>query len=200
MLLLLFITTIIFNSTLSIPLLSIDLTHTFSPAMPYFPSQTPFNFTQRTAQWTNKDDPFFYAVNAFITSEHMGTHIDAPYHFSIAGWKLDEIPLKYLTSVHARVIDVSEQCGKNKNYLITAEDVKRESLIVPKLDEDTGEKFFFVLIFYTGWTKYWPNQIAYGGNEMNPEFPGLSESLARYLIDTYGDNLVGVGIDTLSSK
>jgi kynurenine formamidase len=143
---------------------------------------------------------FFYSTNAFITGEHMGTHIDAPYHFFPTGWKVDEIPIKNLVSVNARIIDVSKQCQGNKNYLITIDDFKKNHFIVPEIDENTDEKFLFVLIFYTGWTKYWPDQLAYAGGESEVEFPGLSDQLAIYLVDTYGDQLVGIGIDTLSSK
>jgi kynurenine formamidase len=196
----LLIISIIINLSSSIPLLFIDLSHSFNPTMPFFPSQTRFNFTQRTEQWVGNESSFFYSTNAFITSEHMGTHMDAPYHFSPNGWKVDEIPLKNIMSINARIIDVSKQCQNNKNYLITIDDVKNRNLIIPEKDENTGEKFLFVLIFYTGWTKYWPDQSKYAGVESNLEFPGLSEQLAIYLIDTYGDNLVGIGIDTLSSK
>ncbi len=199
-LLFLLIILMIFNFSSSIPLLFIDLSHTINPTIPFFPSQTRFNFTQRTIKWANNESSFFYSTNTFITSEHMGTHLDAPYHFSPTGWKVDEIPLKHLISINARIIDVSKQCQKNKNYLITIDDVKNRDLIIPEKDEDTGEKFLFVLIFYTGWTEYWPDQSTYAGEESNIEFPGLSEQLATYLIDTYGDNLVGIGIDTLSSK
>jgi kynurenine formamidase len=196
----LLIISIILNFSSSIPLLFIDLSHAFDPTIPFFPSQTRFNFTQRTVQWVNNDNSFFYSTNAFITSEHMGTHIDAPYHFSPNAWKVDEIPLKNLVSIHARIIDVSKQCEKDRNYLITIDDVKDSDLIIPERDENTGETFLFILIFNTGWTKYWPDQIAYAGGESQTEFPGLSEQLAIYLINTYGDQLVGIGIDTLSSK
>jgi len=194
----LLIISIIFNLSSSIPLLFIDLSHTFNPTIPFFPSQTRFNFTQQIIQWPNNETSFFYSTNTFITSEHIGTHIDAPYHFSSNNWKVDEIPLKYLISINARIIDVSKQCQQNRNYLITIDDVKNSGLIIPEIDENTGEKFLFVLIFYTSWTKYWPDQIAYAGGESELEFPGLSEQLATYLIDTYGDKLVGIGIDTLS--
>ncbi|CAF4106795.1 unnamed protein product [Rotaria socialis] len=187
------------NRSSSMPLLLIDLSHTLDPTIPFYPSQTRFNFTQRTAEWTSGDNSFFYSSNSFITSEHIGTHIDAPYHFYLTGWKVDEIPLKHLISVHARLIDVSKQCQKNKNYLITIDDVKKTDLYIPEIDEDTGDDFFFVLIFYTGWTKYWPDQNTYAGENSNIEFPGLSEQLATYLVDAYGKNLVGVGIDTLST-
>lgn len=191
---------IIFNYSSSVPLMFIDLSHTIDPTIPFYPSQVRFNFTQRTADWTGGENSFFYSTNAFVTSEHMGTHIDAPYHFFANGWKVDEIPLKHLISVKARIIDVSNQCQKDRNYLITVDDVKKSDLIIPEIDEDTGERFLFILIFYTGWTKYWPNQITYAGGDSDIEFPGISEQLAKYLVDTYKDNLVGVGIDTLSSK
>ena len=32
------------------------------------------------------------AYNSFETGEHVGTHLDAPYHFSKTGWKLGDIP------------------------------------------------------------------------------------------------------------
>ena len=184
----------------TLPLLFIDLSHTIDPSIPYFPSQTRFNFTQRIVRYPENENSFFYSTNAFVTGEHMGTHIDAPYHFAPNGWKVDEIPIKNLVSVNARIIDVSKQCRINRNYLITIDDVKNTNFIIPEIDEKTGEKFLFVLLFYTGWTKHWPDQIAYAGGETTLEFPGLSEQLASYLINTYGDQLVGVGIDTLSSK
>jgi kynurenine formamidase len=200
MLLFLLILSSLLNISSSIPLSFIDLSHTINPSIPFFPGQTRFNFTQRVVQWINNENSFFYTTNTFITSEHMGTHIDAPYHFSPTGWKVDEIPLKHLISIHARIIDVSKQCKKDKNYLITVDDVKNSDLVIPEIDEETGEAFLFVLVFYTGWTKYWPDQIAYAGGESDAEFPGISEQLAIYLVDTYGDNFVGAGIDTLSSK
>lgn len=36
----------------------------------------------------------WYITESFSVSEHCGTHLDAPYHFYLEGWKLDEIPLE----------------------------------------------------------------------------------------------------------
>lgn len=191
---------VILHRSSSIPLLFIDLSHPIDPNIPYFPTQTRFNFTQQVVRYPDSENSFFYSTNAFVTSEHMGTHIDAPYHFAPNGWKVDEIPIKNLHSINARIIDISKQCQINRNYLITIDDVKNQNLIIPEIDEKTGEQFRFLLVFYTGWTQHWPSQIAYAGKENNIEFPGLSEELANYLITTYGNQLVGVGIDTLSSK
>src|SRR5689334_15715218 len=110
-----FIFLLILKLSSSIPLLSIDLTHTIDPTIPYFPTQVRFNFTQQIVKMMGNESSFFYSTNVFITSEHMGTHIDAPYHFYQTGWKVDEIPLKHLVSINARIIDVSKQCQNDKN-------------------------------------------------------------------------------------
>lgn len=185
------------HSAINLPLI-VDLTHTITPNIPYFPSQTRFNFTKIFAGWVNDENPFFYSTNSFTTSEHMGTHLDAPYHFNTKGWKVDEIPMEYLISVPTRIIDVSKQCENDRNYLITIDDVKKNDI---KLPSNTNENGRFILLFYTGWTKFWPNQRTYAGpDDSDLQFPGLSEELAEYLVREYSSNLVGVGIDTLSSE
>ncbi|CAF1136590.1 unnamed protein product [Adineta ricciae] len=165
-----FLVAIILNLPLATPVIYFDLSHTFDPSIPFFPTQVRFNFTQRMVQLMNEKNKFFYATNAFIT-----------------------------ISVHARIVDVSKQCSQDRNYLITIDDVKNSNLFVPETDTETGEKFSFVLIFYTGWAKYWPDQTAYAGDKSDLHFPGLSEQLATYLVNTYGDKFIGVGIDTLST-
>lgn len=35
----------------------------------------------------------WYSTASFATSEHCGTHLDAPFHFYQDGWKLENIPL-----------------------------------------------------------------------------------------------------------
>jgi kynurenine formamidase len=36
---------------------------------------------------------FRYADNTYEASEHVGTHIDAPFHMVEDGWKVGDIPL-----------------------------------------------------------------------------------------------------------
>lgn len=40
----------------------------------------------------------WYSIESFSTSEHCGTHLDAPFHFNKEGWKLDEIPLERMVA------------------------------------------------------------------------------------------------------
>ena len=43
-------------------------------------------------QWNNFILYYRFAYNVFETGEHVGTHVDAPYHFKKDGWKLGDIP------------------------------------------------------------------------------------------------------------
>src|SRR5688572_25600817 len=53
-----------------------DLTHTFSPRLPVFPSFRPVQIRER---FTIARDGFF--ANELTFDEHTGTHLDAPVHF-----------------------------------------------------------------------------------------------------------------------
>lgn len=173
-----------------------DLTHTIKSTNPVFPSLVPFNFTTVFTSWKQDDtnEYYFSAINSFVSSEHFGTHIDAPYHGSNTSWTVDEIPFERLVSIQALIVDVSKNGLRTDNYQIKIEDLNED--VMKQADG------YFVLLFYTGKTKYWPNQENYAGGYTREEleFPGLSPQLASYLVDKYSEKLVGVGIDTLSSK
>ncbi len=47
-----------------------------------------------------------------MQEEHVGTHMDAPAHFSPGKWKLHEIPFERLAG-EAVVIDITEKASKN---------------------------------------------------------------------------------------
>ncbi|CAF4157240.1 unnamed protein product [Adineta steineri] len=175
-------------------LISFDLTHTIKSTSPIYPGLTPFNFTKTFTSWKkdDSDESYFGAVNTFITSEHFGTHIDAPYHGSNTSWTVEQIPFKRLVSIQALIVDVSKKSSKVDNYHIEIQDLNEE--IMKQATE------YFVLLFYTGKSKFWPDQDAYAGGSTKEEldFPGLSPELATYLVDKYSEKLVGVGIDTIS--
>ena len=177
-------------------LIHFDLTHTIKSTDPIFPGLLPFNYTQTFSIWEPDEfnQTYFKALNIFVTSEHFGTHIDAPYHGSNTSWKVDQIPFERLVSIQALIVDVSDKSAKTSNYQITIKDLNEEIL--------KDAKGFFVLLFYTGKSRFWPDQIGYAGSSKREElnFPGLSIELASHLVSQYSKQLVGVGIDTLSSK
>jgi kynurenine formamidase len=187
---------VFFNIKLIVSLINFDLTHTIRSTDPIFPGLTPFNFTQTFTSWRQDEanEYYFAALNTFVTGEHFGTHIDAPYHGSNTSWTLEQIPFERLVSIQALIVDVSKKSLKIQNYEIQIEDLNENVL-----KQADG---FFVLLFYTGKTQFWPNQEEYAGGNTREQlkFPGLSRQLAAYLVDKYSDKLVGVGIDTLSSN
>ena len=50
---------------------------------------------------------YYYAANDFFTSEHGGTHVDAPIHFAQGRQTVDRIPLDRLMGP-AVVVDVTD--------------------------------------------------------------------------------------------
>jgi kynurenine formamidase len=187
---------VLLNVKATFSLINFDLTHSIKSTDPSFPGLTPFNFTQTFSAWKQDDtnELYFAAINTLITSEHFGTHIDAPYHGSNTSWTVEQIPFDRLVSIQALIVDVSKKSAENNNYHIQIEDLNEDLM-----QQATG---FFVLLFYTGKTKFWPNQQTYAGGYIKEEldFPGLSAQLATHLVKKYSNKLVGVGIDTLSSK
>src|SRR5262245_8869177 len=70
----------------------IDLSHDFSTETIYWPTAKPFQLVVESVGRTPAG--FYYAANAFSTSEHGGTHLDAPVHFAEGKWTTEQIPLE----------------------------------------------------------------------------------------------------------
>ncbi|GAB3656603.1 hypothetical protein GCM10028791_28530 [Echinicola sediminis] len=68
----------------------IDLTYAFSDETVYWVTSKEFELEEVAHGQTEKG--YFYAANNFETSEHGGTHVDAPIHFAENGLSVDEIP------------------------------------------------------------------------------------------------------------
>ncbi|HSI66391.1 MAG TPA: cyclase family protein [Planococcus sp. (in: firmicutes)] len=80
----------------------IDITMALTNDTPAWPGDTPFEFglsvTKKQSGSVN--------IGQFCTSTHMGTHIDAPFHYDDAGLKIEELPLEVYMS-KAQVMDVT---------------------------------------------------------------------------------------------
>ena len=72
----------------------IDLTHVFDAETVYWPTAPGFAFHSDFEGET--EGGWFYESNTLSTSEHGGTHLDAPVHFAEGGLSTDEIPLRRL--------------------------------------------------------------------------------------------------------
>lgn len=145
-----------------------DITLTITPDLPVWPGDSPIHLA--------RDAKMEEGANANVThidmGAHVGTHVDAPYHFLGEGAPTVEyLPLNILTG-RAYVINIPHDVE-----LITAETLDKLS-IPPRTKR---------LILKTRNSAYWAN------NETNfqHDFVALSADGAQYLVDK-GIRLVGI--------
>ena len=158
------------NNLFPTGMLAIDLSHTISPDMPYFPGTEPPVFFK----------PFTLASHGFAEQRitiltHSGTHMDAPAHILEDGATLEQLGLPHfvgravaldLTCMSANVIAVDDL--RPFRHLLAAQD--------------------FVLL-RTGWCEHWGNAAYFR------DYPVLSEAAAQWLA---GFNFKGIGVDAIS--
>lgn len=166
----------------------IDLSHSLSADMPYWPNPRGNPFRHDTLVAHPDGSPI---MAAYFTPEHHGTHIDAPIHGREGRRSVDALTAADLFGP-AVVIDVSEQAAANADYRATLEDLLTwESAhgILP-----TGA----IVLLSTGWSRKWDNLAAYQNlDELGrPHFPGFSEEAAGWLVTER--DIRGIGIDDLS--
>eukprot|EP00008_Paramoeba_atlantica_P008537 CAMPEP_0201488552 /NCGR_PEP_ID=MMETSP0151_2-20130828/18877_1 /ASSEMBLY_ACC=CAM_ASM_000257 /TAXON_ID=200890 /ORGANISM="Paramoeba atlantica, Strain 621/1 / CCAP 1560/9" /LENGTH=268 /DNA_ID=CAMNT_0047873867 /DNA_START=39 /DNA_END=842 /DNA_ORIENTATION=- len=140
-----------------------------------------------------------FPADAFATrvlqnfSEHLGTHVDAPYHFGGPGKKtVDQISLDDLTGPLC-VVDVSAQAEDFNDYALTVEDLEDYEHQFGKIPSGA------IVAMYSGWGSRWPDVAAYrnldNGGVMR--FPGFSVEAVNWIIENRPD-VVGLAVDTLS--
>ncbi|MBT2584140.1 arylformamidase [Planococcus sp. ISL-109] len=80
----------------------IDISMPLDATTPEWPGDTPFSYRLSVT----KQQSGSVNIGELQTSTHIGTHIDAPFHYDEDGMKTDELPLAvYLTT--AQVMDVT---------------------------------------------------------------------------------------------
>ena len=172
----------------------VDMSYAFNDDTIYWPSAPGFNKATDFEGVT--DAGFYYTAYTVSTAEHGGTHLDAPIHFSEGKWAADQIPLENLMG-SAIVIDVQEQAAANRDYLISVTDIENWEAEFGAIPEGS------IVLFRTGFGKFWPDREAYMGTaERGPEavallhFPGIDPAAASLLATER--SIKAVGIDTPS--
>lgn len=169
----------------------VDLSYTFDEKTVYWPNAE--GFRHRKDSWTKTPAGYWYAAGEFTSAEHGGTHIDSPVHFSEGKQTLDQIPVSRLIAPVV-VIDISTQADKDRDYRATRDDITQWEQTHGMIPANT------IVLFRTGWGKYWPDRKQYLGSDVkgdtsNLHFPGISQEAAELLVER---NVAGVGIDTAS--
>src|SRR5712691_10380212 len=79
----------------------VDLSHDYSEQTVFWPTAESFKLDKVADGVTAKG--YYYAANNFATSEHGGTHIDAPVHFAQGKHKKKQIQINKLESTDVDV-------------------------------------------------------------------------------------------------
>ncbi|HIW13731.1 MAG TPA: arylformamidase [Candidatus Salinicoccus stercoripullorum] len=107
----------------------IDISQTLEHSIAHWPEDTPFSYTTPVT----KGQSGSVNIGKIETSTHIGTHIDAPFHFDDAGAKVDELDInRYIGD--ATVIEVMDR------EVITKEDLGRFDIRGPVLLVKTKER------------------------------------------------------------
>jgi kynurenine formamidase len=172
----------------------VDLSHAYDAQAIFWPTAAPFRLSKVHDGMT--PGGYYYAANDFATSEHGGTHVDAPIHFAQGHQTVDQIPLDRLLGA-AVVIDVTADAAKDADYQVTADDLQRAEARDGRIPDHA------IVLIRTGFSKRWPDAASYLGTAERGEagaaklrFPGLHPAAAAWLVANR--SISAIGIDTAS--
>jgi kynurenine formamidase len=172
----------------------VDLSHTYDSQAIYWPTAEGFQLRRDADGITPAG--YYYAANSFFTSEHGGTHIDAPVHFAEGHLTVDKIPVQQLIGP-AVVIDVTGQSERDADYQVTIDDMQRFEQEHGAIPTDA------IALLRTGFSRHWPGAERYLGTTLRGEegarnlhFPGLHPDAARWVVANRP--IRAIGIDTAS--
>ena len=161
-----------------------DLTHTPRPDFPTFDGK-PAIAVEPTLTVVRDG----YAMNRLAYLEHVGTHFDAPAHFSAGGASVDAIPAEALVCPLV-VVDVTERAAADPDYRLGPEDLAAHERAHGRIPPGA------CVALRSGWdahlgTPRFRNADASGAMR----FPGFRPDVAPLLLER---GVAGVAVDTLS--
>lgn len=169
----------------------VDMTYTFDETTLNYPGMKKFEL--KTLQNGMTDQGYWLRFEEFSVGIHVGTHMDAPAHFSKNGITIDQIPVPRLIAP-AAVIDITAKAELDPDTEATVEDLLHwESVTGQSLNET-------ILLLRSGWGKKWGNHEAFFGTPDNDptklHYPGIAPDAARWIVENR--NIFGIGTETLS--
>jgi kynurenine formamidase len=172
----------------------VDLSHAYDSEAIFWPTAEAFRL-EKVADGVTPAG-YYYASNNFFTSEHGGTHIDAPVHFAQGHQSVDQIPLDHLIG-RAIVVDVSEASSRTADYQVSVDDFQRWEAAHGQIPSDA------IVLLRTGFARHWPDAARYLGTAERGEaavaklhFPGLHPDAAKWIVANRP--VKAIGLDTAS--
>src|SRR3989454_8716804 len=127
----------------------VDLTYPFDERTVYWPTNKPFQWEK--TDWGMTAGGYWYASANFATSEHGGTHIDAPIHFGKGRSTVDEISVQRLVGPAAGG-DVTPAVVPDRGYSLPRQDLQTRGT-PPRPRPHGGD-----VRMYPGWGRDLPDQ------------------------------------------
>ena len=169
----------------------VDMTYPFSQETLHWPTAKAFQL--ETVNEGRTPLGYWYSSYNYSGSEHVGTHIDAPFHFAEGRWTTEQIPLAQ-TIGPGVVVDVRSKADADRDYLLQPTDIAAWEKRYGRVPKGA------IVLMYAGWGKYWGDRKRYFGTDepgdvTNLHFPGFSKEAAEFLIKR---GVKAVGLDTPS--
>lgn len=163
----------------------VDMTHALSETFP----------TWGGAPGISYDKAFDFAKDGFnlynlTTSEHAGTHIDAPLHFSADGNAVNEIPVENLVCPLC-VVDIAARAADNADTMVTPDDLS--AWIAANGDIPDGA----CVAMHSGWAgKVSTAEFRNADGDGVQHYPGFHVEAAQMLMEETA--AASIAVDTLS--
>lgn len=151
-----------------------DITRTINPSLAVWPGDTPFSAEVITAI----KDGSAINLTTLIMSSHIGTHVDAPYHFLDDDLTMEAVPLEAYIGP-ATVVTVQREAGP-----LTAADF-------PGLDWSRVKRLLVHSVASDQPIDQFPTEFVYPS-------PELAEVMARYGVVLFGSD--APSMDDMNSK
>jgi len=163
----------------------IDLTHTLTPEFPTYSGKSQLEV--ETLSVFEKDG---YNTKKWTLSEHTGTHIDAPIHFSSTGASADQIPADQLVAPLV-LIDIRERAEADADTQLTPDDIK--AWIEANGPIPPGA----CVAMNSGWDRHVNSAKFRNADDKGVmHFPGFHGEAAKMLLEEA--EIVGIASDTIS--
>jgi kynurenine formamidase len=174
----------------------VDLTaplHAATPVLqlpPPFANASPFALTE-ISRFDDRGPAWYW--NDISTSEHTGTHFDAPVHWISGrdGEDVSQVPAAKLVAP-AAVLDFSAESAKDPDFLLEVDHVRAWEAEHGPLPDGGW------LLYRTGWDARSEDAAAFlNSGETGPHTPGISVECARWLAEEAP--VQGLGVETVGT-
>jgi kynurenine formamidase len=163
-----------------------DLTY---PLTTSFPAFVPGEEAARRTVVTIENDGYY--LQEWTIIEHIGTHVDAPGHFTVGGRLAPDLQPSELI-VPAVVIDIARRAARDPDTVVTVEDLRAFERRHGRIPRDAA------VLMYSGWRAKVTDADAYRGTDAagTLHFPGFGADATEWLLRRR--RIRSLGVDTLS--